>query len=81
VIARDGGCGVDGCQSRYRLQVHHIQPKADNGDHDLDNLVTLCWFHHHTIIHGLGYRIDPTSPKQRLRFHRRTPTRAGPDPP
>jgi hypothetical protein len=30
-----------------------------------DNLITLCWFHHHVAIHGLGYQIDPMSPTHR----------------
>ena len=64
ILWRDGGCAADGCQSRYRLQPHHIQHRADGGNNDPDNLVTLCW------IHGYGYRIDPAIPKQRLRFLR-----------
>jgi hypothetical protein len=55
---RDGGCTIAGCHSRYRLQVHHIRPRAGGGGHDSDNLTTLCWFHHHVVIHGLGFRID-----------------------
>ena len=79
VMWRDGGCTVDGCTSRYRLQPHHIRWRADDGDHEPDNLTTLCWFHHHTVVHGLGYRIDPDSPPQRRRFV--NPTRPGPDSP
>jgi hypothetical protein len=79
VMWRDGGCTADGCTSRYRLQPHHIRWRTDGGDHDPDNLTTLCWFHHHVVIHGLGYRIDPDSPPQRRRFMLGTP--AGPDPP
>ena len=74
VLARDGGCVADGCRSRYRLQPHHIIPYADRPEHDPKNLVTLCWFHHHVVIHGHGYRIDPASPRSRLRFlHPKTP--------
>ncbi len=80
VMWRDGGCTADGCTSRYRLQPHHIRWRSDQGDHDPDNLTTLCWFHHHVVIHGLGYRIDPESPPQRRRFTH--PSRQhGPDPP
>ena len=75
VLARDGACTIDGCQSRYRLQPHHIQHKAWGGDHDTGNLTTLCWFHHHRIIHGHGYRIDPDSPPTRRRL---TPPSNGP---
>ena len=37
---------------------------------DADNLATLCWFHHHVVIHGEGFSIDPNSPPQRRRFIR-----------
>jgi hypothetical protein len=83
VLARDQACTIDGCQSRYRLQPHHIQHRAWGGDHDTHNLTTLCWRHHHRIrscaatanltpsvsgIHGYGYRIDPNSPTHRRRL-------------
>ncbi len=76
---RDGGCTIAGCHSRYRLQVHHIQPRAARGDHNPDNLTTLCWFHHHVVVHGLGFRIDPHSPPQRRSFLRNVAS--GVDPP
>jgi hypothetical protein len=76
VMHRDGGCAVDGCTSRYRLQAHHIVPWSEGGPTDPDNLTTLCWFHHHVVIHGWGYRIDPSLGPSRLRF-----TRPGHDPP
>jgi hypothetical protein len=75
---RDQCCVADGCTSRYRLEVHHIRERNQHGDHDPDNLVLLCWHHHHVVIHGRGYRIDPDSPRQRLRF---LPPSRGPDPP
>lgn len=69
VEARDGGgCTADGCQSTTRLQPHHIRHRSANGGHDPDNLTTLCWYHHHVVVHGRGFRIDPTSPQQRRRF-------------
>ena len=69
ILNRDGGaCTADGCRSRYRLQPHHILPKSHGGIHDPDNLTTLCWFHHHVVIHRDGFRIDPDSPPQRRRF-------------
>ena len=78
VLARDGGCTAEGCTSRYRLQPHHIVPRHAGGTDDPTNLTTLCWFHHHRVIHGLGYEIDPASPPGRRRFVRR---RSGCDPP
>ena len=69
ILHRDGGaCTADGCQSRYRLQPHHIRPRSQGGSHDPDNLTTLCWFHHHVVIHRNGHQIDPNSPPQRRRF-------------
>ncbi len=68
VLWRDGGCAADGCTSRYRLQPHHRQPRAQGGSNEPDNLTTLCWYHHHVVIHGMGYRIDPRSKRNRLRF-------------
>ena len=71
VLARDGGvCTAEGCVSRYRLQPHHIVSWADGGVTDAENLTTLCWFHHHVVIHGRGFSIDPSSPPQRRRFLR-----------
>ncbi|MEA3510954.1 MAG: DUF222 domain-containing protein [Actinomycetota bacterium] len=71
ILARDGGaCTVEGCTSRYRLQPHHITPWSEGGATDTENLTTLCWFHHHVVIHGRGFTIDPSSPPQRRRFLR-----------
>ena len=70
VAWRDGGCVIGGCNSRYRLQPHHIRHRAHRGDNDPANLVTLCWFHHHVVVHGMGLQIDPESPPQRRRFIR-----------
>lgn len=76
VLARDGGCAADGCHSRYRLQVHHILPRSQGGTHHPHNLVTLCWYHHHVVVHGKDYQIDPDSPPLRRRFI--APSRAPP---
>ncbi len=78
VAARDGGCTIAGCTSRYRLEPHHIRLRSNGGSHDPENLTTLCWFHHHVAIHQQGFHIDPDSPPLRRRLMR---TRAGPDPP
>ncbi|MGB9357569.1 MAG: DUF222 domain-containing protein [Acidimicrobiia bacterium] len=68
-LHRDGDvCTVAGCVSRYRLQIHHIIPWSQDGRTDPENLTTLCWFHHQVVIHGQGFRIDPSSPPQRRRL-------------
>ncbi|MGB9358244.1 MAG: DUF222 domain-containing protein [Acidimicrobiia bacterium] len=69
ILHRDGRrCTVAGCTSRYRLQIHHIDPWFEGGLTDPENLTTLCWFHHQVVIHGQGHRIDPTSPPPRRRL-------------
>ena len=68
VLARDDGCTVDGCNSTYRLEVHHIIPVSKGGTHAPENLTTLCWWHHHVAVHRRGMRIDPQSPPQRRRL-------------
>ncbi|NNC39358.1 MAG: DUF222 domain-containing protein [Acidimicrobiia bacterium] len=70
ILYRDGGCGADGCTSRYRLQPHHKIPWSQGGKTDPNNLTTLCWFHHHVVIHQMGYTIKPNSPPGRLRFQK-----------
>ncbi len=71
VLHRDSGaCTADGCTSRYRLEAHHIIPWSHGGTTDADNLTTLCWYHHHVVIHGEGYAIDPQSALCRRRFIR-----------
>lgn len=70
VLHRDGGCTASGCTSRYRLQPHHIVPWSEGGRTDADNLTTLCWFHHHVVVHGRGFGIDPASPPRQRRFIR-----------
>ena len=68
VLARDDGCTVDGCDSTYRLEIHHIVPVSGGGTHAPENLTTLCWWHHHVAVHRRGMRIDPESPPQRRRL-------------
>ena len=71
VAWRDGACRAPGCTSRHRLQPHHIVPRSHGGSHDPDNLITLCWYHHHIVVHRRGYRIEQDQ-QGTIRF--RTPT-------
>jgi len=50
-------CAADGCESRYRLQVHHITPWVERGRTDQDDLIVLCWFHHQVVVHERGFHI------------------------
>ncbi|MEZ5176375.1 MAG: DUF222 domain-containing protein [Acidimicrobiia bacterium] len=79
VLFRDGGCTIDGCGSRYRLEPHHIIPRSEHGAHDPTNLTTLCWYHHHIAIHTNGYIIDPdTAPNRRRLVNPKRKKRAPP---
>lgn len=52
VLKRDKHkCQMPGCNSRRRLQVHHIVRYADSGYGRLnpDNGITLCFNHHNSI--------------------------------
>jgi Domain of unknown function (DUF222)/HNH endonuclease len=57
VLHRDGKCTVEGCPFNYRLEVHHVIPWSHGGTTDADNLITLCWFHHHVSVHREGLEI------------------------
>ena len=57
VLSRDHGCTVEGCSSSYRLEVHHTIPWEEGGATDAEDLVSLCWFHHHVAVHRLGFEI------------------------
>jgi hypothetical protein len=47
VLERDSRkCSVPGCRHSQYLDLHHVKPRADGGDHDPELLVTLCGVHH-----------------------------------
>jgi hypothetical protein len=47
VLERDGRkCSVPGCRHSQYLDLHHVKPRAEGGDHDPERLVTLCGVHH-----------------------------------
>jgi 5-methylcytosine-specific restriction endonuclease McrA len=48
-------CRFPGCESR-RVDLHHIQHWINGGPTDLDNLISLCPYHH-KIVHDRGYTI------------------------
>lgn len=57
VLARDMGCTAEACSSDYRVEVHHTIPFSEGGATDADDLVSLCWYHHHVVVHRLGFSI------------------------
>ncbi len=50
-----GRCRFPGCESR-RIDLHHIQHWASGGRTDLENLISLCPYHH-KLVHDRGYLI------------------------
>jgi hypothetical protein len=48
-------CRFPGCESR-RVDLHHIQYWSNGGCTKLDNLVSLCKYHH-MLVHDRGYLI------------------------
>jgi hypothetical protein len=53
VMTRDGQrCVVPGCRHATWIDVHHIDPKAEGGDHDPENLVCVCGAHHMALHRG-----------------------------
>ena len=76
-------CRFPGCESR-RVDLHHIRHWVNGGRTDLDNLISLCpW--HHKVVHERGYLIAATPPAAGSRSTAPTaprcpPARPCPDP-
>ena len=48
----DGHCEIPGCDAAYwRCDIHHLVPWEHGGPTDLDQLVLVCSFHHHQVLH------------------------------
>jgi hypothetical protein len=46
-LFRDGyTCTEEGCGTTDHLECHHCKPLYAGGDNSLDNLTTLCHYHH-----------------------------------
>ena len=54
---RDGGCRFPGCNQHRWTDAHHIHHWADGGETSLENLVTLCRYHHRALHRG-EFRIE-----------------------
>ena len=52
LLERDGVCRYPGCHESRYVDAHHIKHWADGGDTSLENLVTLCRFHHRQLHRG-----------------------------
>lgn len=52
VYTRDGRrCRFPGCNRRRRLHIHHIVHYEHGGPTIIENLITLCHFHHRAVHH------------------------------
>jgi hypothetical protein len=45
-------CVVPGCSHGTYLDVHHVKPRAEGGDHDPDRLAVICGAHHRAVHEG-----------------------------
>lgn len=54
---RDQGCRFLGCERTRWVHIHHLVHWSQGGRTDLDNLVTLCPYHHR-LVHDYGWTIS-----------------------
>jgi hypothetical protein len=78
VRLRDQGCRFPLCRRTRWTQAHHIIHWADGGPTNLDNLITLCGFHHR-LIHEHGWTITG-HPDGGITWHRPDGYRFQPQP-
>jgi hypothetical protein len=59
VALRDQGCGYPGgCdQPASACEPHHVIHRADGGPTSLVNLKGGCHWHHHVLLHQLGWQL------------------------
>jgi hypothetical protein len=48
-----GGCD----QAAVRCEPHHVVHRADGGPTSLTNLKNYCYWHHHVVLHELGWTL------------------------
>ena len=54
---RDDGCRFPGCTCRRYLHAHHVEHWAVGGETRLENLLSLCPFHHR-LVHEEGFTVE-----------------------
>ena len=52
-------CTFPGCHRKTFLQSHHIRPWEQGGPTDIENLVTICGFHHR-LVHEYRWSVELT---------------------
>jgi hypothetical protein len=45
-------CAVPGCRHAAFVDIHHVERRADGGDHDPERLILLCGAHHTAAHEG-----------------------------
>jgi len=45
-------CAVPGCRHAAFTDIHHVERRADGGDHDPERLIMLCGAHHAAVHEG-----------------------------
>ena len=60
--SRDRGCRFPGCTHQRFLHAHHIKHWARGGETSIDNLVTLCSYHHR-LVHESGFGVERAGPQ------------------
>ena len=68
LIARDGGCVFEGCQTPAgACEAHHIIFWTSGGPTDRANLILLCLYHHH-LVHDDGWQVIGNARSPGLHF-------------
>jgi hypothetical protein len=59
VVLRDQGCQFPGgCdQPAAGCEPHHVIHRADGGRTSLTNLKNYCYWHHHVVLHQMGWKL------------------------
>jgi Domain of unknown function (DUF222) len=60
VALRDQTCQYPGgcSQPAASCEPHHVEHVADGGRTSLANLKDYCWWHHHVVLHQLGWTLQ-----------------------
>ncbi len=87
VALRDQHCQYPGgCdQPAAQCEPHHVTHRKDGGTTSLANLKDYCWWHHHVVLHELGWTLTVhpdgtshvTSPDGKTIHSNRPPPRPG----
>jgi hypothetical protein len=52
---------VPGCKHATFVDLHHVQPRSEGGQHDSDGLIVLCSAHHRSVHSGQLYVMGSVS--------------------